>query len=189
MQNGSGNTLILGLVAILIIAGTTILLTRDTDVSSDEEEMHDLAMEDVMEDAMGDGKMDEGIGEQSGSFGGKVLAGEKAPYLSFNQTDFENALKSDKLIVLYFYANWCPTCKEEQVHTHAAFNQLKDENVIGFRVNYNDSDTDSFEKELARTHGVGYQHTKVFLKNGERILKSPESWDTERYLSEIAKAI
>ena len=67
----------------------------------------------------------------------------------------------------------------------SAFNSIKDEGVIGFRVNYNDNDTDSFEKELARKFGVPYQHTKIFLKNGERVLKSPETWSKSRYIEEI----
>jgi len=36
---------------------------------------------------------------------------------------------------------------------------------------------------------VGYQHTKVFLKNGKRILKAPDSWDKDRYMFEINKAL
>ena len=42
---------------------------------------------------------------------------------------------------------------------------------------------------LAKQFGVAYQHTKVFVKSSTRILKSPEGWDRERYLTEINKAI
>lgn len=118
---------------------------------------------------------------------GEVLAGKTSPLLDFQKADFEKALKTDKLIVLYFYANWCPICKEEVPKLEAAFNELETDRVIGFRANYNDSETDSAEVDLAREHGIGYQHTKVFIKAGQRLLKSPESWEKQRYLDEIDK--
>ncbi len=120
---------------------------------------------------------------------GQVLAGTSAPLLDFVKADYEQALHSNKLVVLYFYANWCPICKEEIKNIYPAFNELTTQNVIGFRVNFNDSDTDADEEALAREFGVPYQHTKVFLKNGERVLKSPETWDKARYLSEINKFV
>ena len=69
------------------------------------------------------------------------------------------------------------------------FNELTTDKVIGFRVNYNDDQTDNDEKNLAKQFGVAYQHTKVFVKNGQRILKSPEGWDYKRYDTEISKAL
>jgi len=123
-------------------------------------------------------------------YGGEVLAGSSAPLLDFSRADYEKAIASDKLVVLYFYAKWCPVCAEEVANSlYPAFHELSSDSVIGFRVNYNDNDTDSYEKSLASEFGVAYQHTKVFIKNGERILKSPESWDKDRYLSEIQNAL
>ena len=59
--------------------------------------------------------------------------------------------------------------------------------VVGFLVHYNDESTGPDERALARQFGVGYQHTKVFLKKNVRVLKSPESWTQDRYVREIAK--
>lgn len=123
------------------------------------------------------------------SFSGEVLAGDEAKLLDFNIADYEKALASDKLIALYFYANWCPTCKVEFPKMQEAFNELETSEVVGFRVNFNDNQTDSFEKGLAREFGVAYQHTKVFVRGGERILKSPEAWEKDRYLSEIERRL
>ena len=118
-----------------------------------------------------------------------MLAGTSAPLLDFTKADYDSAIKTNKLVVLYFYANWCPICKKEFPIMQEAFNELETDAVVGFRVNYNDDQTDDTEKNLAREFGVAYQHTKVFVKNGTRILKSPESWDDKRYDIEINKAL
>lgn len=128
-------------------------------------------------------------GAMMAKYTGTVLAGKSAPLLDFKKADYDAAVKSDKLVVLYFYANWCPICKVEFPNAQAAFNELTTDKVVGFRVNYKDSDTDDDEVSLARQFGVGYQHTKVLLKNGTQILKAPDSWDKTRYLNEISKAI
>ena len=127
-------------------------------------------------------------GNMMPEYKGKVLAGtEKTKYLDFNKADYDKALKEKKKILLYFYANWCPICKVEQPNTFAAFNEIKDPDLIGFRVNYRDSDTDADEEAIAKEFGVSYQHTKVILKDGQRVLKAPDSWDKQRYFDELAK--
>lgn len=124
------------------------------------------------------------------AYSGTVLAGSVAPLLDFNQSDYEKATASGKLVVLYFYANWCPVCQRETSEAlYPAFNALSNPAVVGFRVNFSDNQTDDNERALAREFGVAYQHTKVFVRNGERILKSPEEWNTERYASEINAAV
>jgi len=131
-------------------------------------------------------KKDEAMTKES-SYTGDVLAGTEATkYLDFNKADYEKALKEKKKILLYFYANWCPICKREQPETIAAFNEINDVDLIGFRVNYRDSDTDEFEEELAKEFGVSYQHTKVLLKDGQITGKWPDSWDKQRYTNELS---
>lgn len=125
------------------------------------------------------------------TYRGAVIAGTLAasPLLDFTQTDFEQARAGGKLVVLYFYANWCPICREETANAlYPFFNALTGDDVVGFRVNFNDNQTDANERALAREFGIAYQHSKVFLRNGVRTLKSPESWDRARYEREVQAA-
>ena len=123
------------------------------------------------------------------TFSGKPIAGKSSPLYEFTKGNYDVALASNKLILLYFYANWCPICRAEVTSLYAAFDELTDEQVVGFRINYNDNQTDSDEVALARGFGITYQHTKVLLKNGQAVLKAPDTWTKERYVEEINKAI
>lgn len=118
-------------------------------------------------------------------YSGKVLAGNSSPFLEFEKGDYEKALKSDKIILLDFYANWCPICRAEVPGLHGGFDSLTTDKLIGFRVNFNDSDTDNDEKQLAKDLSVPYQHTKIFIKNGLEVSRFVDQWDKERLLKEL----
>lgn len=88
-------------------------------------------------------------------------------YLVYSEESFEEA-KDDRRI-LYFYANWCPTCIPVNQEFISDADQIP-EDVVVFRVNYNDDETEQFEEELAEQYGVTYQHTFVQVdESGERI--------------------
>jgi thiol-disulfide isomerase/thioredoxin len=118
-------------------------------------------------------------------YSGSAFSDGISKVIDFNQADYDLALKANKTILLYFYANWCPLCAEEVPHFYQAFSELNNSAVVGFRVNYNDNNTDSNEKNLARQFGVAYQHTKVIVRGDKRLLKSPTTWDKNQYISEI----
>lgn len=62
--------------------------------------------------------------------------------------------------VLFFYASWCPFCRPADAEFRERMSEIPSD-VTVIRVNYNDSDTDEGEKNLARQYGVTYQHTFV----------------------------
>lgn len=118
-------------------------------------------------------------------YDGQVLAGKTSPYLDFKKQDYEKALQEEKIVFLNFYANWCPICRAEAPDINDGFNELTTNKIVGFRVNYNDPDTDEDEKELAKQFGVTYQHTKVILKDNKQIFKEIEQWDKDRLVKEL----
>lgn len=118
---------------------------------------------------------------------GDILAGSTSPFIVFNKVDYDKAIADGKIVFLDFYANWCPICRAEAPEIHAGFDELNTENIIGFRVNFNDSETDEDEKALAKELDVPYQHTKVILRDGNVALKDGDTWDKTKFLEEVNK--
>jgi len=179
LQKGFAMPTIIAIVAVILVLGWVVFYTNQPETTDESEAMMEKKDDEAMMDK----------GETMMKYSGAMIAGKSAPLLDFTKADYDVAVKSDKLVVLYFYANWCPICKAEFPVMQNAFNELSTDKVIGFRVNYNDNQTDNDEKSLAKQFGVAYQHTKVFVKNDQRILKSPEGWDDKRYDMEINKAL
>lgn len=183
-------TIMIALLIAVIVLGI-YLFTWNSDESVDEPVSEDtqstplaeLETEVVLLDSE-EGQNQEGSAGYDFAFSGEELAGKNSPLIDFNEGDYQKALESGKTVFLYFYAKWCPTCKRELRDALVpAFNEYANKNVVGFRVNYDDRDTDDFEEQLAADFGVVYQHTKVILKDGEFIESFPNSWTKEEYLS------
>lgn len=71
--------------------------------------------------------------------------------------------------VLFFYANWCPTCRPADVEFRSRASELPND-VTVIRVNYNDPQTDAEEKALASKYGVTYQHTYVQIDESGNVV-------------------
>lgn len=176
MEKQKGNSMIIVLIIFLVLgAGVFLYISQGKPGGT----MSSVTMEK-------DKVVEKDDQMTKGGFSGKVLAGKASPYFEFNKADYEKSLQSGRVVFLNFYANWCPTCRAETPDLYSGFDALSTDKVIGFRVNYNDTDTDKDEKNLAKEFGITYQHTKVILQDGKKVF-GPEtvSWDKETFLQEI----
>lgn len=82
----------------------------------------------------------------------------KGGYVEYSKKVLDEA--SNNRRVLFFFANWCPTCKPTDADLKTNTSKIP-QDVTVIRVNYNDTDTDQEEKDLAKKYGITYQHTFV----------------------------
>ena len=97
-------------------------------------------------------------GTQQKTSASPAMAGSPTRYIEYTKSAFDGA--ANKRRVLFFYANWCPTCRPADASFQQNKNQIP-EDVTVIRVNYNDTDTDAEEKALAQKYSITYQHTFV----------------------------
>lgn len=88
----------------------------------------------------------------------ETMMKKEGAYVPFTPEMLANSSNTRR--VLFFYANWCPTCKPADASFTKNVTQIPAD-VTLIRVNYNDTETDQAEKELAKKYGVTYQHTFV----------------------------
>lgn len=119
------------------------------------------------------------------SYTGTVLQSGASPFIEFNQSDYELSQKNGDVALLWYYANWCPTCRVEQGSIEAAVSEFDKSGIVVFRVNINDSDTSDAEVATAREFGVAFRHTKVAVQNNQRVLKTTETWNKGHYLEQF----
>lgn len=95
----------------------------------------------------------------------------ESKYIEYSSGILERNVESNR--ILFFYANWCSTCRPADKEIGENENKIPNGYVV-IRVNYNDTDTDNEEETLANKYKVTYQHTFVEIdKNGEVI----QSWN------------
>jgi thiol-disulfide isomerase/thioredoxin len=113
----------------------------------------------------------------------QVLAGESSFLYDFSLEKYQQALNDHKNILLYFSASWCQECQDEMVNALLPmFDSLERDDIVGFRIHYNDTNTDKAERDLSIDFAVETQHTKVLLRNGRAVHVEDEVWDVLGYL-------
>ena len=168
---------IIAIVSILVVAGFGFFVFGQR---LDSSRGAQKTQEKVSETVSGQGA---DVGSASG-----VIAGSVTPYKEFTKEEYDRAVADGKVVFLNFYANWCPVCRAEASEIAAGFDELNNPNVVGFRVNFKDDETDESEKVLAQEFGITYQHSKVIVKGRETLYKQiAEQWDREKVVKELGK--
>lgn len=158
-----GNSSLIAIVVIIVIAAVVAGYYFLTNASQPESDLPtpSAAMNDTIkeEDKM---ERDDSMAEET------TMQTTGAKYVMYDKAGYEQI--KDQRHVLFFYANWCPTCKPADKEFQAKTSQIPNDITL-VRVNYNDSQTDSDEEALADEYGITYQHTFVLLENGQVVKK------------------
>lgn len=103
-------------------------------------------------------------------------------YVEYSKEVLDKAADSRR--VLFFYANWCPTCRPADKNFSENVSKIPQDLTL-IRVNYNDSDTDNEEKDLAKKYNVTYQHTFVQIDSTGKEIKKWNGGQIEELLANI----
>jgi thiol-disulfide isomerase/thioredoxin len=99
----------------------------------------------------------------------KMMADQNAKYSSY--VNGKLTKDTDKKRVLFFFANWCPTCAEADKDLMSNLSKVP-EDVKIIKVNYSDTETTQSQKDLATKYGITYQHTFVQIDaNGNEVTR------------------
>ncbi len=149
----SKNVIIVLAVIILAFGGYYYTQTNQTAKVPKDSMMEKTSDPMVKEETTGDDKM----------------MGQSSRYLPFTPAVLADTSSTRR--VLYFYANWCSTCRPANADFEKNASQLPSDLTV-IRVNYNDPDTDADERALATKYGITYQHTFVQIDSqGNEITK------------------
>ena len=104
--------------------------------------------------------------------------------VEFNDSNFEEkALKSDKAVLVDFWAEWCGPCRMVGPIVEEIASEYGDKAVVG-KLNVDDN------PEVAAKYGIRSIPTILFLKNGEVVDKSvgavPKNALTDKLNAQLA---
>lgn len=152
--------IIIGIIILVVGAGAYFFTQKTTQQQNTTVEQDSMSKDDaILQDSTNTGR-----------------------YVTYTKQALESA--ANKRRVIYFYANWCPICKPADVDFQKNANKIP-EDVVVIRVNYNDSDTDQEEKDLATKYGITYQHTYVQIDEQGNVITKWNGGQTEELLENI----
>lgn len=147
---------VIGIIAIAGIGGYMVLGQNN---SNDTEKMAS-ENESIEQNTTSDDKM---MADENSK-----MASTSTKYVQYEEGTLDS-IEGKK--VLFFYADWCPTCRPADAEIQENVSNIPDDITV-VRVNYNDSDTDQAEEDLAKDYKITYQHTFVQIdENGEEITR------------------
>ncbi|MBP7842907.1 thioredoxin family protein [Candidatus Woesebacteria bacterium] len=170
MKNSS---MIVVILLVLVVGGVGVyaMMGRDASMTKLEETEKTGVM--VTKDDQAEMVKDDDAGMQKGepavADSNETMMQKEGAYAPFSAEVLADSKNSKR--VLFFYANWCPTCKPADASFTQNLTQIPAD-VTVIRVNYNDTETDQAEKDLAKKYGITYQHTFVQIDaNGNEVTK------------------
>jgi thiol-disulfide isomerase/thioredoxin len=94
---------------------------------------------------------------------------------TYNQQLFENLVSQGKTVVVHIHADWCGTCKAQDVQINAAINNTEFKDVTFLEVDYDG------QRKSVTFFKAKIQSTIIIFKNGKEIDRSA----TEREAAEL----
>ncbi|RJR14713.1 thioredoxin [Candidatus Microgenomates bacterium] len=169
------NQSLLIIVAVVIVLGAGAFFLSQSQKTPDA--MIDKTGDQIMEN---DSLMqdDEMMKEDEGSMMQDDGAEMHDRYVAYTPQAF--AAASNEKRVLYFHADWCPTCRPFNAELSTRTSEIPS-GVVVFKTNY---DT---ETALKQKYGITYQHTFVIVDSAGNEVSKWNGGSVDEFLSRISR--
>ena len=88
-------------------------------------------------------------------------------YTNYSKLEYDKALLTKRVVVLFFTANWCNLCIDQDIVNKEVLDSLTKEGVVGLKIHILDSQTTTESDLLAKKFDVTKENSYVLLdKNG-----------------------
>ena len=174
-QNQNTRYLILGVLALIIVGAiiVTIVLNSDSDetpsadnnaATPEQTTQNTPSVEDVPSEASTpttvppqESSVDTPNIPDATDTPDTTPSASSAEYKEYTEQAFNQAIQDNKKIVLFFHANWCPTCRALDEEITSGLSRVPADTTI-LKVDYDNSGG------LTQTYKITYQHTMVLLQ-------------------------
>ena len=112
-----------------------------------------------------------------------LAAAAWAGEVPFRKTDFDKALAAGQPAIIYFHADWCPTCKAQAPIVQELLKEPRMKNLTLFSADYDK------ETALKKSLRVSMQSTFVVFKGGKEVARSTGQTNKEDLAATFAKAL
>ena len=102
---------------------------------------------------------------------------------TYNQQVFENLISQGKTVVVHIHADWCGTCKAQDVQINAAMNAAEFKDVTFLEVDYDG------QRKSVTFFKAKIQSTIIIFKNGKEIDRSATERDAPELQAFLKKAL
>ncbi len=102
---------------------------------------------------------------------------------TYNQQVFENLISQGKTVIVHIHADWCGTCKAQDVQINAAMNAAEFKDVTFLEVDYDG------QRKAVTFFKAKIQSTIIIFKNGKEIDRSATERDAPELQAFLKKAL
>lgn len=102
---------------------------------------------------------------------------------TYNQKTFESLVSQGKTVVVHIHADWCGTCKAQDVQINAAIHTADFKDVTFLEVDYDG------QRKAVNFLNTKIQSTIIIFKNGKEIARSVAERDAPELQAFLKKAL
>ena len=112
-----------------------------------------------------------------------LLSAAHAAGKFYTQQEFDGLLEQGKPVIVHIHADWCGTCKAQDVQIHAAMSSPEFRDITFFEVDY------EVQRKAVKFFNARMQSTIIVFRQGREIARSVAERDPAELQAFLKKAL